>query len=88
MSSKFRLNNKTALITGGGSGIGKAIALTFAQQNANVHIIDFNIEAAQNSVRELNHQGYKAVAHHCDVSDYNQVLEIVQNIAKSTSIDI
>ena len=88
MSSKFRLNNKTALITGGGSGIGKAIALTFAQQNANVHIIDFNIEAAQNSVRELNHQGYKAVAHHCDVSDYNQLLEIVQNIAKSTSIDI
>ena len=46
MKNKFTLQNKTALITGGGSGIGEAIAQTFANQNAKVYIIDQNLDAA------------------------------------------
>ena len=38
----FELNNKTAVITGGGSGIGRAIAMTFAQQGAHVYILDLD----------------------------------------------
>jgi len=43
----FSLNNKSAVITGAGSGIGKSVALLFARQGAKVHIIDFNLDAAQ-----------------------------------------
>ena len=38
MKTKFSLKNKSAIITGGGSGIGKAIAKTFSQQGAHVHL--------------------------------------------------
>ena len=43
----FSLKNKKAIITGGGSGIGKAIAILFAQQGAEVHIIELNDENAK-----------------------------------------
>jgi 2-keto-3-deoxy-L-fuconate dehydrogenase len=46
----FQLNEKTAVVTGGGSGIGKAVALLFAKQDAQVHIIDMNEEACNTTV--------------------------------------
>ena len=52
--SKFSLKNKTVLITGGGSGIGKAIAVTFAAQGAKIHILDFNETAAKKTEDEIN----------------------------------
>jgi len=42
----FRLDNKNAVITGGGSGIGKAIAKLFAKQGATVHILEWNTDSA------------------------------------------
>ena len=38
----FELKNKTAIVTGGGSGIGRAISLLFAKQGADVQILDFD----------------------------------------------
>ena len=43
----FSLQNKKAVITGGGSGIGKAIAVLFAQQGAEVHIVELTDDSAQ-----------------------------------------
>ena len=52
MKTKFSLQNKVIVLTGGGSGIGSAIATTFAAQGAEVHILDFNMDAATNTVAE------------------------------------
>ncbi|HAJ82506.1 SDR family NAD(P)-dependent oxidoreductase, partial [Zunongwangia profunda] len=48
--SAFQLTGKTAIITGGASGIGRAIAQVFAQNGARVHILDFNEKQAQATV--------------------------------------
>jgi 2-keto-3-deoxy-L-fuconate dehydrogenase len=88
MNAKFSLQNKGAIITGGGSGIGKAMATTFAEQGADVHILDFNADAAMELVAEINKQGFKATAHHCNVADWKAVSETVSQISKVSSIDI
>jgi len=49
----FRLNNKIAVITGGGSGIGKAIAKIFAKQGATVHILEWNTDSANETADEI-----------------------------------
>jgi 2-keto-3-deoxy-L-fuconate dehydrogenase len=69
----FSLKNKTAVVTGGGSGIGKAIATVFAKQGAVVHIIELNEESATQAAKEIEALGGKAVAHSCDVSNQQKV---------------
>ncbi|WP_111709609.1 SDR family NAD(P)-dependent oxidoreductase [Lutibacter citreus] len=86
--TKFSLKNKVAIVTGGGSGIGKAIALTFAEQGAKVHILDFNLDAAKETVAEINKINEKGEAHKCDVSNQKNVNEIIGNITKTEKINI
>jgi 2-keto-3-deoxy-L-fuconate dehydrogenase len=81
----FKLTNKSVIITGGGSGIGRAMSILFAKQGAEVHIIELNAEAASATVEEITASGGKAFAHTCDVSQQQQVLETFNNIA---NIDI
>ena len=52
--SLLSLRDKTALVTGGAAGIGKASALILAQSGANVMIADLNLEAAENTAQEIN----------------------------------
>lgn len=86
--TKFSLKHKVALVTGGGSGIGKAIALTFARQGAKVHILDFNLITAQDTVTEIMTFGEAAEAHQCDVSNQSNVNSVVDIITKNGTIDI
>ncbi len=64
----FKLTNKSVIITGGGSGIGKAMSILFAKQGATVHIIELNTEAATDTVNEITAANGKAFGYTCDVS--------------------
>jgi NAD(P)-dependent dehydrogenase (short-subunit alcohol dehydrogenase family) len=72
----FSLTNKTAVITGGGSGIGKGIAKAFDRQGATVHIIELNETNAAQTLSEIEACGGKAFAYSCDVSDQHRVKEV------------
>jgi len=78
----FKLTNKTAVITGGGSGIGRAMAILFAQQGATVHIIELNEEASADTVKEITAAGGNAQAYNCDISNQRQVIETFNFIGK------
>jgi NAD(P)-dependent dehydrogenase (short-subunit alcohol dehydrogenase family) len=69
----FGLNNKSAVVTGAGSGIGKAVALVLARQGAHVTIVDINEGQALEVVKEIEKAGGKASAVSVDVSDQGKV---------------
>jgi len=78
----FKLTNKIAIITGGGSGIGRAMSVLFAKRGAEVHIIELNAEAANETVNEITAAGGKAFGHTCDIASQSQVLDTFGNIGK------
>jgi len=65
----FRLDEKVAVVTGAGSGIGQAIASTFAAQGARVFLLERDARAAAQTVEDISASGGAAVAVACDVSD-------------------
>lgn len=84
----FNLKGKTAIITGGGSGIGRAIAKVFARQEAEVHILDFDESGAMQVAHEIVAENGVAHFTQCDVSNQQQVKDIVKSIAEKKGIDI
>lgn len=79
----FSLKNKTAIITGGGSGIGRAISLLFAKQGATVHIIELNADAATEVLNTIAALGGKAIVHACNVSNQDEVNGVMQSIGQA-----
>jgi NAD(P)-dependent dehydrogenase (short-subunit alcohol dehydrogenase family) len=85
----FNLTNKTAIITGGGSGIGKAISVLFAKQGANVFILDVDEDGAQKSIEEIKAESGTAEFMKCNVSSVEEVESVINKIAGNVSgIDI
>jgi len=78
----FSLTGKIAVITGGGSGIGKAISKLFAKQGAVVHIVELNADAAQQTLDEIKTEGGQAFAHSGDVTNQPQIMELFTSIGK------
>jgi 2-keto-3-deoxy-L-fuconate dehydrogenase len=76
----FSLKNKKAVITGGGSGIGRAIATLFAKQGAEVHIIDLTIESAQDTLEEILKAGGNAFSYACNVASQEEVSATFEKI--------
>ncbi|TRZ42299.1 SDR family NAD(P)-dependent oxidoreductase [Robertkochia solimangrovi] len=85
---KFSLENKTAIVTGGASGIGEAISLNFARQGARVIILERNREAGKKIMAQADSEGLNIQLELCDVSDSEQVNEVIADIANDYRIDI
>lgn len=78
----FDLKNKVAVVTGGGSGIGKAIAEVFAEQGAQVCILELNQKAAKETAQALSNQRLLAKGFACNVAQQAEVVAVVQAIIK------
>jgi len=76
-SELFNLKGKTAIVTGGGNGIGKATALILAKHGANISIGDFNLEDAEKTVEEIKALGVKAIAVACNVLKDEDLVNLV-----------
>jgi NAD(P)-dependent dehydrogenase (short-subunit alcohol dehydrogenase family) len=85
----FELRKKIAVITGAGSGIGKAIAELFAAQQATVFLLDLNAAAVEEIANEILRQGGSAFAIGCNVSDAHEVGAVFQKIIQQAgTLDI
>lgn len=84
-----KLDGKIAIVTGGGSGIGRAISLAFAAEGANIVVDDINLEGANSVVNEVEALGREALAVKADVSNIEEVNQMVEAaLDKFGKIDI
>ncbi|MCL4449219.1 MAG: SDR family oxidoreductase [Actinobacteria bacterium] len=91
MSSELgnKLDNKTALITGAGSGIGRASAQVLASAGAKVAVADINMQAAVETVDLITANGGQSKPFFVDIADYQTVLELYSNVNKDVGhVDI
>jgi 2-keto-3-deoxy-L-fuconate dehydrogenase len=78
----FSLQDKTAIVTGAGSGIGRAIAEVFAQQGAMVGILDLRDDSSKESMKAIEDAGGQAKSYACDVASRDQVREVIDAFCK------
>lgn len=89
LDNLINLSEKSAIVTGGASGIGYAICYRLAEAGARVFIADTSIEEGQQTCRELKGYGYRVDFVRCDISKEEDVREMVEGVASSAGgIDI
>ena len=78
---KFKLDNQVAIVTGGASGLGKAMGKGLAEAGANLVIADINLELAKETAAEFeNETGNKAIACKVDVTSISDVEQMVTDV--------
>lgn len=80
--SSSKLVGKSAVVTGGGSGIGRAISRRFADEGAMVHLLELNTVAAEEVATEIRSVGGRVAVYACDVSVQSVVQEVVSGIGR------
>jgi NAD(P)-dependent dehydrogenase (short-subunit alcohol dehydrogenase family) len=86
--NNFRLDGKVAVVTGGGSGIGRAIALRFGASGATVRVLDLNQTEAETTAQQIISVGGQASAHFCDVADQQPVADTFRELSRRGRIEI
>lgn len=79
---ELNMKGKTALVTGAGSGIGRAIATAFGEEGAMIVVSDISQKGADETVNLITERGGRAVSRYCDVSDSEDVRSLIKNIVK------
>lgn len=87
-AESFRLDDKVAVVTGGASGIGRAIVHRFAQSGACVRILDLNEKEAQAVASEIGRSGGNATAFQCDVTSRDSVKTLFDQLGRKERIHI
>jgi 2-keto-3-deoxy-L-fuconate dehydrogenase len=82
------LNGRVAVVTGGGSGIGKAISISLARNRAKTWVLDVDAAAAQATAGEITHAGGVAQSLQCDVANPESVSRVFASIAADGPINI
>ena len=82
------LSGKTALVTGGGSGIGRSVCVRLASAGANVLVLDLNENAAAETVSIIEAENGIASAHQCNIADHANVQNVIGEILQQQQIDI
>lgn len=76
------------MVTGGGSGIGRAIALRFAAHGATLRVLDMNDKDADDTCQQITAAGGRASAHRCDVTGQDEVESIFGELFRSEHLHI
>ncbi|WP_259066771.1 SDR family NAD(P)-dependent oxidoreductase [Mucilaginibacter sp. X4EP1] len=77
----FSLKNKNVVITGGASGIGRAIAVLFASQGASIYIIDVDVQAGEATAEAIKKDGFNAQFTLCDITNLDAVTAVFDKIS-------
>ena len=89
MEEAVGLAGKVAMVTGAAQGIGKAVALLLARNGADIIVADINLEKAEETAKEIQALGRKALAVKVDVGNLDDVIRVVQTVLEEFSqIDI
>jgi 2-hydroxycyclohexanecarboxyl-CoA dehydrogenase len=76
----MKLKDKVAIVTGGGKGIGRAIALRLAQDGAKIAILDIDLGSAQTVAGEINNFGSQGIGKRADLSQYAETKQAVDEV--------
>ena len=79
----MQLKDRVAIVTGGGNGIGRAIALRFAAEGASVIVAELEEEAGRDTVESITESGGRAIFHQTDTADSESVRAMVEATVKS-----
>jgi NAD(P)-dependent dehydrogenase (short-subunit alcohol dehydrogenase family) len=78
-----KIDGKNAIVTGSARGIGKAIAVRLAKDGANIVVVDVNLEAAEETAKEIAKMGVKTLARKVNVTDFSEVDALIKESRKN-----